>query len=661
MTWFTSRRLVVLGLLLFSVVIGGLKLRSMLPHRPSAAERAALAAANDWALHKWDHVASLSGRVVTSSGAPAAGAKTVLVVRMADDTFAPPRTAVTDAQGRFRFDDLGSLLAGCIAAPVAAVHMPGWGWSFAAYQAPEAEAQVRVRPGAVLRVSFLDPNGNPARGLRIKVVGLWAKDTYEYFPIPPYLQDQFLVTTDARGAVSFPGLPLEGEATVEVDEARYAALSPEERQVQVVPDQGAGENQVRLAFGATLSGRVVYDATGEPAAGVRVGAARLIQSGLRAGGAETKEHVSDIISPGREEPHDRGSREAVTDAQGRYRITRLGPGSFNVALDLRGPLAARWTAPAHEAVSVSAGDSIEGVDFALVPGAVIKGRAYAKRTGLPLAGVGASVYGPAHPRSGMWAQTVKTGADGTYSLRVPPGQQYLYLQEDAVLRLTRDAPPPGLSSPSQVQHDLSLTNGQTVTVDWAFSGVPIQPIAGRVLDSQGRPAAYAEVIVIPRGGKIPYGYVVRTDARGQYRLGPVRVLLRARSGRAATPRAAGVGSGGCVDLHLQPDALATVAGTVLDPAGDPLPGAKVLVTANTPDPSDWHGPIHYTHEPWGMIRSVAILTTGPDGSFFLTDLWPNQEYTFRLSGESWGTPGAADVELKPGEHRALAPLRASSQ
>ena len=95
---------------------------------------------------------------------------------------------------------------------------------------------------------------------------------------------------------------------------------------------------VQLTVGATVFGRVTYDATGRPAVGVTVGVARLAHVSVN-GGSE------DVVPPGYDEPYDRGALEAVTDAQGRYRISGLSPGSYNVALDLRGPFGKSWTAP----------------------------------------------------------------------------------------------------------------------------------------------------------------------------------------------------------------------------------------------------------------------------------------------------------------------------
>src|SRR5439155_403330 len=77
-------------------------------------------------------------------------------------------------------------------------------------------------------------------------------------------------------------------------------------------------------------------------------------------------------------------------------------GAYNVALDLSGELAKAWTAQAHEKLYVATGDHLQGIDFTLIPGAVITGKVTAVDNGQPVAGAHVSVYGPAHPRSGAW-------------------------------------------------------------------------------------------------------------------------------------------------------------------------------------------------------------------------------------------------------------------
>jgi len=152
---------------------------------------------------------------------------------------------------------------------------------------------------------------------------------------------------------------------------------------------------IRLIQAATIEGRVLR--AGKPASGITVGC----QS-------------------------ERGWGEVKANASGRYRIERLAPYSYNVSTDLTPRQIEAYTARAHEAVVVRLGEHKTGIDFALIPGAVIKGRV-TRADGSPAAGIPVGVYGPARPRSGAWVQNVEADKDGYYRIRVPAGAQYVYI------------------------------------------------------------------------------------------------------------------------------------------------------------------------------------------------------------------------------------------
>src|SRR5205823_6135595 len=107
----------------------------------------------------------------------------------------------------------------------------------------------------------------------------------------------------------------------------------------------------------------IFGPTGNPAAGVRIGA----QS-------------------------DDGWGEAVTDAEGCYRIARLRPGAFNLAVDLNEEMSRDWTSRAHERVPVAAGEQVAGRDFTLIHGALLTGRVIAADNKEPVAGLRIGVY-----------------------------------------------------------------------------------------------------------------------------------------------------------------------------------------------------------------------------------------------------------------------------
>jgi carboxypeptidase family protein len=110
---------------------------------------------------------------------------------------------------------------------------------------------------------------------------------------------------------------------------------------------------------ATIAGRVTLDGAGAPGAHVML-----------------KPYVNDLvarINVGVEQPPAPG---AVTDAEGRYRITDVTPGAYRVSV----------FAPAHavegerdpltpgKTINLAEGDNVENMDFALTRGAVITGK-----------------------------------------------------------------------------------------------------------------------------------------------------------------------------------------------------------------------------------------------------------------------------------------------
>jgi len=155
---------------------------------------------------------------------------------------------------------------------------------------------------------------------------------------------------------------------------------------------------------ASFEGRVTID--GKSAKGVRIGAQEHMQSG----------------DPGKALWGD-----AVTDASGRFHMGRLNAGVYNVIADLQDNLDSTVTDVAHEGLAVAEGQTKKGVDFFLIPGGVVTGTVSGPN-GSPLAGILVGIYGPAHPRTSAWVQNNETGKDGRYKLRVPPGENYIYLQ-----------------------------------------------------------------------------------------------------------------------------------------------------------------------------------------------------------------------------------------
>ncbi len=281
----------------------------------------------------------------------------------------------------------------------------------------------------------------------------------------------------------------------------------------------------------------------------------------------------------------------MTDSSGRYSLKQLPAGEYNIALDLRGEAGRSWTAVAHAGVEIAAGEHLDGMDFSLIFGAVIAGRVIASRTRMPIPKVLVGVYGPAHPLSSGWVQNTWTGIDGSYALRVPAGKQHLYLQGSW---------PAGFSGPKQPAHDLEIKDGETRLVSFELPGSPMKPIHGRVVGPKGNPIAGAEVIILP------YQRVLRADARGEFNLGPVPVILRARRGSLATPQSLENATGGQVVLRLRDHVFGSVSGLITDAAGNRWEARRLTWTFSSQRPTNGgHGPRTRCRPPRPMPRGAS--------------------------------------------------------
>jgi hypothetical protein len=200
-----------------------------------------------------------------------------------------------------------------------------------------------------------------------------------------------------------------------------------------------------------------------------------------------------------------------------------------------------------------------------------------------------------------------------------------------------------------------LRDGQTRRVDFRLGG-PLGPIHGKVVGPDGRPAAGAQVVVLTLGDSARMSErVVTADANGRFDLPAKPVLLRARSGRAATLRLTTVTEGGNVILELRDNALGAISGVVMDPAGHPLGGVSVELTLRVSDAKD---------NPTGREWRAGTATTGSDGAYLFPSLWPDQWYVVSASASPYVQVFGGDtalVKLKPGEHKEQVNLRRWSQ
>jgi hypothetical protein len=234
-----------------------------------------------------------------------------------------------------------------------------------------ARADLSLEPGRPLAGTVRDADRRPLQGARLELT------PGKGWQPPAGTPRTFTAFSDGTGAFRFTTLP-EGTWTLRARLAGHPSVT--------LPSLASGSLRVEVAFPRpmAIAGRVT-DADGEPVAGARVRA--------RA-----------------EDPGAEGGK-ARTDADGRFRLFPLAPGSYEVTVsppsrDLSGAVMEGVEA-GEEAVAVLLDPALVIRGRVLGPGGAAPGRGYLEVT--PLDG------GPSRGVGG-WS------ASGAFVIQVPPGR-----------------------------------------------------------------------------------------------------------------------------------------------------------------------------------------------------------------------------------------------
>ncbi|MGI5817574.1 MAG: carboxypeptidase regulatory-like domain-containing protein [Armatimonadota bacterium] len=455
-----------------------------------------------------------------------------------------------------------------------------------------------------------DVEGAPLNGARVSVlmlqregapgeVGGWFID-WEHAPA---------ALTDADGRFTIERLPTGMRAALSVEAEGFATwrdTHPE--QWHVVGEDTAAE--VALEPGGMIAGRVTHE--GEPAAGVYVRA--MGQMDFR-------------ISWG----------QVVTDEQGHYEIGNIGGGVFAVGVR---PLQDLVAAP-HYGVEVAAGERVEGVDLELTTGALVRGRVVWGDSGEPVVGATVGVF--SEMAMGARAQT---GEDGSYELRLPPGEHRVQWMRG----MEGDARG---SEPGS--HQIEVVIDETREgVDFALQRKRM--IALTVLGPDGRPSAGASVL---------------WEADGHYRPGGPEAATTDENGRAEVLFGREVHEWDTAEAAaLAQDVEAGLAGmTVVDGETDTeavirlAEGAWALVTAQTREGEPVGGvEFRVLYEVGNSIRDLPLrASTGEDGRARIGPLpagvglsiGPAWEWSRRTLEPRYA--GVQSIVFEPGETREFGP------
>lgn len=305
------------------------------------------------------------------------------------------------ADGAFELKDL-EIAAAAGTHPTAVAALPGYASTLVALKGQgegliEQDLELSSHPGS-LSGTVRDAEGRPVAGVTVS--------------LPCFTDDPLLgirsAVTDDRGRYVIPDLRRWSSESYRRTNSKTGVTMvttgcvfhlrhpdyPLTTAMHSAIPQGV---DVTLYSPAVVEGRVLDEVTGRPAAGVAVCAQGVARHGWY---------------------------ETTTDADGRYRL-RMTRDHYNLWAN-----AADRIAVAAKAIKAERGRTVTGADIRLVGGGFVVGTVLGA-DGKPISPAKESPvliahYGPARPRTGAAVTSTKVEADGTYSLRVAPGRNYVY-------------------------------------------------------------------------------------------------------------------------------------------------------------------------------------------------------------------------------------------
>ena len=589
------------------------------------------------------HTLSAEGTVQDAQGRPVAGATVYLRVWALAPTRPAPSgkasdvraKATTDAHGRFAFQGVSvpELEQAAATSPFpfdVVVKADGYGlaWERLTGGRRDRKIIVTLLPGRAVEGRLLDPQGQPAAGVRIRALRLQALDQ-PWSRTPNSggslsLEDSAVAAaavSDAEGRFVLGGLPPEVGVALELTDDRFArhtvlAATTDRPQPNAVVERvrtpegvivpreepvHTGPFTVRLQPGYRLDVRVVFADTGKPAAGARL--SRLVGPATSTGNPTANE-------------------------SGEFSVPQLPAGRFLVGVS---PPAGSRCLGAYTPVTIPSAEPTRPLTVRLPAGTQVVGEVVSEGTGQGIPGV-VIAHQPASSGGrdpGPFAAAARTGPDGRFRIAVPPGRGWLRVSGavPGYFVETRTGREKGLAFPLDVQPGREVSD-----VKFVLSRGRV--VEARVLDPDGEPLAgvRASGHVSDREGRL---ILSGLDPRKSH------TIVFAHPERALAARASVTPPVGrkAVNLEVRLRATAAVAGRVRGEDGRRIPGARVLLLRRA---SEADGKITF----YSGAASVPV-PVGADGGFLLEDLVADLPYNVSVSApgfaSAFGVPFEAEA------------------
>jgi hypothetical protein len=220
-------------------------------------------------------------------------------------------------------------------------------------------------------------------------------------------------------------------------------------------------------------------------------------------------------------------------------------------------------------------------------------------------------------------------------LRVPPGDQYVYLMS---------SPPPGLEISGPSSETIQVADNDTTEFNVHMVERPADRLTGKTVDPDGKPVPGALILVTRTryGPRMEEG-VGKSDANGNFDIPgvPARSAIRARAGKLCTTEATTVGQDHQpLTLVLHPDSVSSARIHVARDDGTALPDATVQIGMQMGT--------------FGM--GVEKKQTDPDGTCVFKELYPDEKYWVEASAPGYGHV-YKNLNISPGEQADVEPIK----
>jgi RNA polymerase sigma factor (sigma-70 family) len=378
------------------------------------------------------------GRVLDPQGKPVPDAVVMILVRskFSDRPLLSPTVhqGTCDRSGHFQIELPRTNSAQHVALLVTAL-APGYGigWAEMNADAERPAADINLRPEQIVRGRLFDLQGQPARGVALRVFSINPIEHQEVDVLTSIARPDFVerpgqamvawpgpAISDDQGRFTLRGLGPGLSCQVIAHESRYAiqptvietvagADGPDRfgrRVIHVEPGAEAKPIAIVVQPARSIIGRVTYADTGRPVPRATVG---------------------------------QGERRTETDDDGRFRAVIPGTSPTASLLRVQAPDGSPYLI-ALKRVEWPSGAVEQTVDVALTRGVVIRGKVVEEGTGRPIAGAALQYMGRSQRQSerAELQDTVRTGPDGSCELVVRPEPGTLFVMgttEDYVLQM----------------------------------------------------------------------------------------------------------------------------------------------------------------------------------------------------------------------------------